>query len=123
MNVEIVKTYLAGGTLTPRQIVKFGADDRTVVASAAAADKHVGVTTDLGASSGERVDIAHTGIAWIKAGGTVTRGDFVTSDANGAAVSAAPAAGVNNRIIGIALSDAVVGDFFDVALEPGSVQG
>jgi hypothetical protein len=74
-------------------------------------------------ASGERTDIVHTGIADVEFGGTVTRGGPVTSDANGRAVAAAPAAGSNVRIIGFAVNSQVSGDIGPVLLEPGLMQG
>ena len=42
---------------------------------------------------GERVDVVMTGIADLQLGGTVARGSWVTVDAQGRGVAAAPAAG------------------------------
>jgi hypothetical protein len=48
----------------------------------------------------------------------------VTADSLGRGVAAAPAAGVNNRIIGFALDAAVAaGDQIRVLLSPGLMQG
>jgi hypothetical protein len=123
MNIRFVKNFKAGGTIAARTIVKFGADEKTVVAAAAATDAILGVNTDVDAVSGDPCDVQFQGIAICKAGGTITRGGLVTSDASGNAVAAAPSAGSNNRILGIAMQDAVVNDLFDVFLEQGSVQG
>jgi len=122
-NPKLIKTYNAEGAINPYTIVKFGANDLGVIAAAAATDKLIGVTRELGSNSGEPVDVIHDGITYIKLGGTVARGDFLTSDASGQAVVAAPAAGSNNRIIGFARQSGVVGDVVDVVLEPGSLQG
>jgi hypothetical protein len=123
MNIGTGKTYVAGGALTARQLVKFGADDKTVVAAAAAGDDVIGVTGDLAAASGERVDVFHSGIMSVKAGGTVARGKLVVSDANGNGIQAAPAAGTNNGVLGRSLNDAVSGDLFDVLVQIGTTQG
>jgi hypothetical protein len=63
------------------------------------------------------------GIAYVKLGGTVARGDILTSDTNGNAITAAPAAGTNNRTIGIARVSGVVGDVAEVMLALGTFQG
>ncbi len=43
--------------------------------------------------------------------------------ASGRAVTAAPAGGVNNRVIGIAMVSGVVGDIGQMIVSQGSVQG
>jgi hypothetical protein len=63
------------------------------------------------------------GLADVTAGGTVTRGAPLTSDATGRAVVAAPAAGSNVRLIGFARQAAVVGDVFEIVVSPGLMQG
>jgi len=122
-NLGLSKTYNAEGAIPPFTIVKPGANDFGVLQAAAATDKLIGVTTELSANANEPVDVIHEGVANIKAGGNVTRGDLVTSDANGNAVTAAPAAGTNNRIIGIARMSGVAGDVIEVLISPGSFQG
>lgn len=122
-NPLLFKAFTAGGTIAPYRLVKFSAAE-TVVQSAAVGDFHVGVNTDLTAASGERVEVVTHGIAYVEAGAAVTVGVLVTSDASGRGVAAAPAAGTNNRIIGIAMeAAAAAGDIIRVLLSPGSVQG
>jgi hypothetical protein len=83
-----------------------------------------GVNTDLTIVSGERVEVMTHGIAWVEAGAAVALGAPVTADSVGRGVAAAPAAGVNNRIIGLALDAAVAaGDQIRVLLSPGLMQG
>jgi Uncharacterized conserved protein (DUF2190) len=95
-----------------------------VIQADSATDLSVGVTRELGADAlGDRVDVWHDGIALVEAGGNVAIGAQVTSDAVGRAVTAAPAAGANNRVIGIALQSAVSGDIFDVLIVPTTIQG
>lgn len=118
----LTKSYAAGGAIGANLIVKFSAD-YTVVVAGAATDLLIGVTTEIDAASGERVDIIHGGIADVKAGGTISRGALVTSDAAGKAVAAAPSAGVNNYVIGRALIAAADGDIVPVLLTPGIMQG
>jgi hypothetical protein len=75
------------------------------------------------AADNAKVRIQLAGIAVVKAGGTIAKGALVTSDAAGKAVAAAPGAGVNNRILGIAQESAVNGDLFSVLITLGSLQG
>jgi hypothetical protein len=123
MHPGLTKTFTAGGAITKRRLVKLSADG-TVVQSAAVGDFHIGVS-DMSAdvASGGRCDVRLTGVPEVEAGGNIVRGALLTSDASGRAVTAAPAAGANNRIIGFALQSAVLGDIIDVVLAQGSTQG
>lgn len=122
-NPGLIKTYNAAGAIPAYTIVKFGSNDYDMVAGAAATDKLIGVTTEIAAASGEPVDVIHTEIANVVLGGTVTRGDGLTSDANGAGVTAAPATGVNNTVVGVALISGVAGDVIPMLLKQYSLQG
>lgn len=122
-NPLLFKGFTAGGAISPYRIVKFSAAE-TVVQSVAEGDAHIGVNSDLSVASGERVEVMVAGIANVEAGGAITIGALVTSDASGRGVAAAPAAGANNRVIGIAMEAAsAAGDIIRVLLSPGSVQG
>lgn len=124
-NRGLTKSYLSGAAINPYRIVKMGADDDHVIQGAAVGDVLIGVIDQpLAASAAEdRVDVTHAGIADVEAGGAVTRGDYVTTDATGQGVAAAPGAGVNNGVVGIALRSAAAGDIFPVLLSPGRIQG
>jgi len=127
-NPLLTLAYNAGGTVKPNRFVKFGSANRTIVQAAAATDAIFGVsdgvtTGYLNASTGMTVDVHVTGPVRIVYGGTVTRGDLLVSDSDGRAITAAPAAGVNNRTGGVALVSGVVGDVGSVLINPGHVQG
>lgn len=123
MNLGLIKTFAASGALAPNTLVKLSADG-VVTKATAATDSIIGVTVNAQAvADGERVDVQLTGIAEIKMGGVVARGAPVTADANGHGVVPAPAAGVNNRIIGFAMVTTADGDIADVLLVPGFDQG
>lgn len=119
----LTKSFKAGAAIGRRLIVKFGAADETVLPGAAATDLLLGVTTDIDAALGEPCDVHLGGIAEVIYGGNVTRGQKLTSDANGKAVAAAPAAGVNNQIIGIAMASGVADDIGAVLLDRSVMQG
>ena len=79
---------------------------------------------ETAAALGERVDVVRVGIAWVEASAAITRGALITSDPTGRAVTAAPGAGLNNRIIGIADESAsAAGDVIRFMLAPGMLQG
>ena len=122
-NPLLLKGFTAGGAISPYRIVRFSAAE-TVVQAAAATEAMFGVNTDLTIVSGERVEVMTHGIAWVEAGAAITIGAPVTADSVGRGVTAAPAAGVNNRMIGLALDAAVAaGDQIRVLLSPGLMQG
>ena len=122
-NPTLIKNLTAGAAISPFRIVKFSAAE-TVIQAAAATDSLIGVANEVGAASGERQDVILEGIAFIEASAAIALGALVTSDASGRAVTAAPAAGTNNRIIGIAMEAATAtGDIVRVLLTPGSFQG
>lgn len=122
-NNGLTKNYTAEGAIAANTIVKVGAADYGVLAAAAVSDKLIGISTEIAASSGERVDVIHEGIADLKIGGTVARGDFLTTDSSGQGVAAAPSAGTNNQIIGKALVSGVSGDIIPVLIAPSMLQG
>jgi hypothetical protein len=122
-NALLIKQGTSEAAVSPYRIVKFGAADGGYVQSAAATDFHVGVCESVGPASGERMDVVKSGIADVEYGGAVTRGGPITSDANGKAVAAAPAAGSNVRIIGFAEVSAVAGDIGAALIAPGVMQG
>jgi Uncharacterized conserved protein (DUF2190) len=112
-NPILTKTYTAGGTIAARTIVKFGAADFAVVAAAAAADLAVGVSDVLAVVAGERVDIHVSGLADVVYGGAVTRGQALTSDAQGRAIAASNAGEI---CIGFAEVSGVANDIGSVAI-------
>lgn len=122
-NHEFIKTFDASGAIVAYSIVKATATDFAVAQATAATDKVLGVTTEIDAADTERVDVVISGTAFVKAGGTIAAGDPITANASGYAVTAAPAAGSNNRIIGFARQSAVSGDVFEVILSLGVIQG
>lgn len=122
-NPLLMKGFTAGGAINPYRIVRFSAAE-TVVQAAAATESVIGVNTDLSVVLNERVEVMTHGVAWVEAGAAIALGAPVASDASGRGVAAAPAAGVNNRIIGFALDAAVAaGDQIRVLLSPGQIQG
>lgn len=123
MHQPVHKTFVAGAAIGAYKIVKFGADDNTVVLAAASTDLLIGVTNQVGPALGERLDVIYNGIGEVTLGGTVTRGQKLTSDASGNAIAAAPAAGANAQIVGVAMQSGVSLDVVEVLLSQGVMQG
>jgi hypothetical protein len=111
-NPILTKSYIAGAICYPGTAVKFSASG-TVVPATAGADSVIGITVpQLTAQVGDRVDVVLIGIADAVAGASVTRGDFVASDATSRMITVSGSV----RTVGVALESAVVGDVFPVLL-------
>lgn len=119
----LTKGFRAGAAVPRRRIVKFGADNVSVLIGAAATDLLLGISAEIDADAGQPCDIHLQGIASVEFGGNVTRGDLLTSDANGRAVAVAPAAGANVRSIGIALASGVANDIGPCLISQSRPQG
>lgn len=124
MNRQIL-SFRAGAAISAARMVKFDSSDNVVIQATAVGDSILGVVANenFDVASGETVDVVTSGVARVKAGGTITRGALVTTDASGQAVAAAPAAGTNNSVLGRALASAASGDLVDVLIIPVTFQG
>ena len=115
-NDGLIKTFYADGTLEGRKLVTFGTGKLKVKQATAATDALIGVTTQIGSESNGRVDVIFSGITEATAGGNIGKGEVLTSDASANVITATQAA---DRVIGIALEDAVAGDFISVLIAQG----
>lgn len=123
-NPSLIKSFLSDAAITAYRIVKSGSDDDHIAQGAAATDSLIGVADELSVAAAEkRIDVVLTGTVNVEFGGNVTRGGPVTADAAGKAVAAAPALGINNRVIGFAMVSAVAGDIAPILLSPHTMQG
>jgi predicted RecA/RadA family phage recombinase len=128
-NPGIVKSFFGSGAIGANLIVKFGADDSTVSPAAAATDFLLGITNEialiaLDVTNGNTVDVTMSGVEQLKLGAAaVTRGQKLTSNASGQGITAAPAAGSNVQVIGIALKSGNAGDVIPVLIMPSVMQG
>ncbi|HET7300106.1 MAG TPA: hypothetical protein VFJ01_05580 [Oleiagrimonas sp.] len=120
---NLIRNYTTGAATAAYRIAKFGSADGAVVQAAAATDAAIGVFDELAHDSGERADVIRDGYALVEYGGTVTRGDWLTADADGKAVKASPAAGDNASAIGRAEVSGVAGDIVSIVLAIGQIQG
>ena len=82
----------------------------------AATEPLIGVTTQIGSESNGRVDVIFSGITEVIAGGTIAKGAVLTSDGSGNVITATQAA---DRVIGIALEDALANDHISVLIAQG----
>lgn len=117
------KAAKAGAAFSQFVAVKMGADDDHVIKGAAVSDMTIGIAQDAATAAEDEVRVRLLGISRMLIGGTVTRGDSLTCDANGKGLTAAPAAGTNNWVIGRALASGVNGDIIPVFIMPSVNQG
>lgn len=123
-NPLLAVNYVAESAVPLNRLVRMGTGDRTITLATAATDAIIGVVNETPIALGERADVVRMGIAWVEAGAAIPRGSPITADAVGRAVVAAPAVGVNNRIIGFADEAAsAAGDVIRMMIEPGLMQG
>ncbi len=80
--------FTAGGAIAARRIVRAGAADGAVAQAGAGTETPIGVSGELGAVNGARVDVHLVGVVNIEAGGAVERGAPLASDSDGRAVAA-----------------------------------
>ena len=115
------KAFEASGNIAKRRIVQVGTGDNSVSRADASSDttiaeRPIGICAELGAKTGETVDIHLLGIADCEAGAAITRGSSVEADATGRAVATTVA---NDFVVGIALAAATAaGDIIPVLIAP-----
>jgi hypothetical protein len=111
-------TYRAEAAVNPYTIVKAGTvADYDMLPAAAASDVFIGIKADLDSQINELGDVSAYGVELLQLGGVVTRGQQLTSDANGHGVAAA----AGNNVIGVAQQSGVLGDLIDVLITLGGI--
>lgn len=115
-NPVLTKAFVAGNTIAGNRIVFQPANDDGVTAAGNSSDLSIGITESIDVVTGERVDVILVGIADLKLGGSVARGQLVTSGAAGVGVAAITAG--TDRVIGVALASGVSGDIIPVLVAP-----
>lgn len=91
-------------------------NDESIVLAAAATDPIIGVLVNK-PKAGKAANVQWLGSCKVIAGGTITRGDKVTSDSSGHAITTTSS---GNTVVGYALASAVAGDIVEIFLTPGS---
>ena len=117
-----IKNFTADTAIGKRRIVKFGASEGRVAQADGAAGL-LGVSGVRGADAGARIDVYLSDIQPVELGGAVAYGDWLTSDANGKAIVAAPAEGVTMEVIGRAMAAAGAGAIIDADIAPQQITG
>jgi hypothetical protein len=110
-------SFVAGADLSAKQFcgVKINSAGQLVAANATDLNQ-VGILQDK-STSGQTAQVRYDGISKAKAGATVAAGDRVTTDANGAFVTAT----TGKQVMGIALTGGAVNDVITVMLSQRGV--
>lgn len=107
-----IQTFKAGGAIAKGKAVKIGADREHVVVGAANTDSLIGIAQNAATAAEDLVEVAlQGGGAKGLAKESITAGKLLTSNADGA-LEQTNASG--DRVIGVAMEDAVAGDIFAV---------
>lgn len=117
------RSVLAQAAIAGFLIIKHGTVDNSAALATTSADLLIGTNEALAKDAGEMVDYPTAGTGQVRLGAAVTRGQPITADAASKGIAAAPAVGVNARIIGFALQSGVLDDVIDYQIAPGAVQG
>jgi len=122
-HVGLIKNFTADGIIEKRRLVTFGSEEGHI-AKAGVGDVLLGSTAIRGAEkAGARVDVCLDLIREIEFGGAIAYGDPITSDAQGRAIKAAPAADSSVPIIGRAMEAGKLGTIGRVLFQPGILHG
>ncbi len=117
MRTELfIKSYRADADVVKHRLVKAGAADTTIAQATAASSAIMGVADSLGGKAGKVMDVITGGYASVEYGASITRGQPLTSDADGKAV--VPTLG-GQRIVGFAVTSGDSGDIGTVAISLG----
>ena len=126
-NLGPFRVMTANGAIAAGRLVKVGAVNNTIEQcnSASPTTNIIGVAVNAAAGASDLVVVALAGsVAPVTSGAAFSRGAFLTSDASGKAIAAAPAAGTNCAMVGSALAAATGADeSVNVLVYPGSHQG
>lgn len=114
-----ILAFKSDGVIAKGKVVKPGSDNQHVVVSALATSKNFGICQNDVAAAEDIAEIAMPGGgAKGLAGGVISFGDLLTADANGKLVATTTA---NDRVVGIAMEDAVADDLFSVHVQVSNV--
>lgn len=124
MELGLIKNFTSAAAITKYRLVAADATSGVVKQAAASTDAIIGCTGVAGVDAADkRIDVCMDDIRDVEFGGDVAFGDPLTSDAQGRAIKAEPAAGSNVRIAGYAMEDGAVDVIGKVHINPSTLQG
>lgn len=114
----IIQCYKADAAILKGSPVKFGTDSEHVAKSAAATDKHIGIAQNTVTAAEDIVEVAMVGggAKALCGSASVTKGFLLTC---GTDFMVKKIANAGDRLIAVAMDDAVSGDLFEVEVIAG----
>jgi len=113
----LIKSRNAVAAIAGMRLITEGAVDGACALAVDATKNIIGVSSELDTIAGERVSVIMVGnICPVVYGGTVTRGDALTADAQGRAITTTT---TGARIGGTAEISGVLGDIGSIVVNPG----
>lgn len=123
-NPTLIKTFNASGAISKLLLCTLAATAGVVEQATNASTNLIGIADPGGdVADGERIEVITHGFSEVVYGGNIANGDPITADANGKAVKAAPAAGVQVPIIGFAVGDGELDVIGSIRIAPGILTG
>lgn len=125
MTPTFIISHKAAAAILGSRIVAFAdaANNGTVQQATDGTAPLLGTSDRLDTELGAMCDVHRGGLSAVRLGGPVQAGDPLTADADGKAVVAAPASGVNVWIIGYANEPGAVDDIVDYLFAPSALHG
>lgn len=120
MTPVLTKSFKTEAAIEGHLIVAAG-DGGVVIAATSARMPLIGAAGSMGAPAYGMLDVVLVGRDEVRAGGDISFGDPLTSDANGKAIKAVPVAGSVIRVVGFAQTDASDGDIFPYLVAPSVI--
>jgi hypothetical protein len=118
----LVKSFTAETEIAKRRIVSFGNEEGHVIQSNSP-DGVLGVSGIRGATAGDRVDVYLSEMHPLECGAAVVVGNYITADADGKAIPAAPAEGEQMQVVGRAMESGVAGAILTMLIQPQQITG
>lgn len=117
--VYVAKSFEAGEDLSSAKwrFVTLETDGQVDLADADA-EATLGVAMTNPDTAGQAVTVAVSGVVKVYAGGSITAGDEVVTDASGEAVEKSTSSSATAVTAGVALEDADDGDVFQIQIVP-----
>lgn len=116
-----VFSFKATQAIAKGKAVKWGADTDHVDVCVASTDKSIGIAASAAVNAGDPIEVFFPGGgAKGLAQGVIAKGKLLTSHTDG---SLKPVTGAGDRVIGIAMDDAVAADLFSVECIAGQASG
>lgn len=113
----VILTFKADGVIAKGKAVKIGSDSKHVVLCSLASDHGIGVAQGDAAAAEDMVEVAVVGGgAKGLAQATISAGQLLVSHTDGALKKASA---LGDRVVAVAMEDAVAGDLFDCVVQLG----